>query len=127
MATMDPTTTRTFIAGADLSAQQYRMLRRTATADQCLVAQAGAANFAGVLLNAPTSGRAATVVTTGRTKVVAGEAFSLPAKVTSDASGRAVVADTAADYVVGAALEAASGAGQIIEIDLDLGGGHVLP
>lgn len=120
MATMDLGNTRTMNAGADLSSSQYRGLRRTSTARQALVAQAGAANFAGVLLNAPTSGRAATVQTTGRVKMVAGEIFTLPAKITTDSTGRAVVADTTNDNVIGVAVTAAAAVGDIVEVDLDI-------
>jgi hypothetical protein len=126
MATMAPDKTRTMTAAADLSAQVYRGARRDANG-QALVAQAGAANFAGVIIVPNTSGRVVTVCTRGRVKMYAGEAITLPAKITTDANGRAMVADTAGDYVIGTAVGGAGQAGQIMEVDLDLGGGYVVP
>lgn len=121
MATEAPGNSRTMIAAADLSGQQYRGLRADAT-DKALVAQLGGANFAGVLQNAPILGRAATVVTTGRTKMVAGAAITLPARVTTDANGRAILATTG-QQIIGRAVNAAAAAGIIVEIDLDISGG----
>lgn len=119
MATESLGNTRTMIAGVDLSAQQYRFLRRDA-AGQALVALAGGLNHAGILQNAPILGRAATVGTNGRSKVVAGAAITLPANLTSDATGRAVAIAAGTDRILGSAVGGATAAGQIIEIDLDV-------
>lgn len=105
-------------ADADLSANQYRFVTATAS-NGCALAGANARAL-GVLQNKPTSGKAATVITDGPTKVVAGGAFDPGDYVKSDANGKAVeVTGEAAGVIVellGIALEAAGADGDIVEI-----------
>lgn len=107
-------------ADADLSASRYLFVVPTAS-NGCALAGANSRAL-GVLQNKPKSGEAATVLTEGQTKVVAGGAFAIGDYVKSDAAGKAVqVAAEAAGTIVellGIALEAAGAAGDTVEIQL---------
>jgi hypothetical protein len=82
------------------------------------VAQAGAdAVTLGVALNAAAIGDQAPIVVKGTATVEAGAAISAGATLKSDASGRAITWATSGSKV-GVALEAASAAGQFIEVVL---------
>jgi hypothetical protein len=74
---------------------------------------------AGVLLNDPVAGGAATVAYDGRVTVVCGGTVTRGGEVASDASGEAVDATTD-DVIVGYALEAGVD-GQVITIELARG------
>lgn len=107
-------------ADADLSANRYRFVTATASNGAAL---AGAnARALGTLQNKPKSGEAASILTEGQTKVVAGGAFSVGDYVKSDANGKAVqVTGEAAGTIVellGIALEAAAALDDIVEIQL---------
>lgn len=79
-------------------------------------AQAGAdANTLGVCRQSGVSGDKATIDVLGTAQVEAGAAISAGATVKSDASGRAITWATSGAKV-GIALEAATAAGQIIEV-----------
>ena len=105
------------IAGADLSASQYRFVKENAAGKIVATHTAGAAVM-GVLQNNPANTRAATVMRTGATKVVAGAAVAIDALVTTDTAGRAVTATTG-QTIAGVARIAAAGAGEIITIELE--------
>jgi uncharacterized protein DUF2190 len=79
----------------------------------------------GVVQNKPLSGRSVTIMSTGISRVAAGEAVTKGALVSSDATGRAAIADTG-DKVLGTALSAASAAGEIISVLLIVGVGAAL-
>jgi len=101
-------------AAADLSAHQFKLVKMTSTG----VNLCGAGEAAlGVLQNKPDAlAQAATVWGPGSTsKVVAGAAVAKGAKITSDATGRAVTA-ASGNYEAGQALDAASAAGNLITI-----------
>jgi len=105
-------------AGGDLSAVQYRFVL---LASDGQVDQAGLDAIAtGVLQNDPSAaGRAAAVAISGIVKVVAGAAVTRGGEITSDASGRAI--DIGANVnTLGKALDAASAAGEIIRVQLQL-------
>lgn len=73
----------------------------------------------GILLNAPTATRAASVAVLGAgvvAKAVAGAAVSEGALVKSDGEGRAIAVSAAGDYVGGQALAPAAAAGEVIPI-----------
>lgn len=105
------------LAGADLSAAQYRAVKGNGSGNyiQCAVAGERAV---GVLQNKPTSGKAATIAVRGITKMVAGAAVALNSEVMSDNQGRAVVATTGLQ-IIGRAVIAAGAAGEIISVALD--------
>jgi len=123
MAVMESRDTRTFIAGEDLSAAQFKFV--TLEADgQIDLADADAENCLGVLINDPTSGGAATVVISGKTMVTAGGAVTAGDAVVTDASGDAVeltTSSSATAITMGYALEDAAD-GQVFGIELIQGG-----
>lgn len=106
---------------ADLSADQYKIISLNAGVAEVANATAGI----GVLQNKPedggTGGRTASVMLLGTSRVVSGAAISEGVLVTADANGKAVAAGAGA-LATGLALEAASGADEIIEILLTPGG-----
>ena len=122
MAVMQSRDTRSFVAGEDLSAKQFKFV--TLESDgQVDVANAAGENCIGILLNAPTAGAAATVAISGKVMAEAGGTIAAGAAVQADADGNALTA-AAGDVVMGYALEAAVD-GQIMAIELIQGGNVV--
>lgn len=97
-----------YVASANLSAEQYRMI---AIANQAGRTQAQRAvvgdRVVGVLQNNPVAGDVATIAVGGVTKCVAGGTITAGQSVTTDAAGRATATLTATDYRVGVAQESA--------------------
>lgn len=98
------------VAGADLSAFQYRIVRQSAakTVNVASHALSSAAVEAplGVLQNNPAaSGRAATVAYSGLSKVKAGATVTVGAYATTNGSGKAIDA-VSGSVVIGRFLEA---------------------
>lgn len=119
MAVMQSRDTRTFVAGEDLSSAQFKFV--TLESDgQIDLADAAGERALGVLLNKPTSGKAATVAMTGKVMVEAGAAVTAGAEIQTDANGDAIAA-AAGDVVMGYALEDAVD-GQIFAMELIQGG-----
>lgn len=116
----------TLVAGADLSAAQYRFVKTDANG-QVVLAGAGEP-VTGVLQNKPAAGQAAQVRIYGVTKVVAGGAVGEGTLVAADASAKAVAATvTTADtttgaltgsHVAGIALGSAGAADEIVSVAL---------
>jgi len=104
---------RSYPAGADLSALQYTFVKMSGTT--VIAPTAATDKVVGVLLNKPTSGRAATVAITGVVKVVASKAIAAGVPIYITASGQAT--DTqAANVAVGISETASSGAGTIVSV-----------
>ena len=123
MAVMQSRDTRTFIAGEDLSAAQFKFV--TLESDgQVDLADAAGENCIGVCLVGGAAGAAVTVAISGKVMVEAGGTIAAGAAVQTDANGDALTAATG-DYVMGYALEAGVD-GQIIAIEL-IQGGNVVP
>jgi hypothetical protein len=99
----------TLVTGADLSTHQYKFVDVNSSG-LAVLASAGA-DAHGVVQNKPASGRAATVVNRGISKVVAGAAVAAGAQVTA----------TTGNKIHGTALQAAGGAGEIIPVLLEIG------
>lgn len=119
MATQGNQTRETFIAGQDLSANQFHFV--TMASDGQIDPTGDGAAADGVLVNTPAAqGDAATVVVAGRVIVEAGGNIAVGANVASNAAGEAVTAATN-DIILGKALEAGVD-GQIISIDFFRGG-----
>lgn len=78
----------------------------------------GSAGAFGILQNAPSSGRAATVRILGMSKCVADAAISAGALISCSTQGRAVTAASTGYHIVGRANTASTAAGQIIEVFL---------
>ena len=119
MANMQSRDTRTFVAGEDLSAAQFKFVTLEADGQVDLADSAGE-NCIGVLLVEGESARAVTVVMTGSVMVEAGGTVTNGGAVATDATGRAVDA-TSGDIIMGYAREAGV-ANQVIEIELIQGG-----
>jgi len=119
MATMQSRDTRTFVAGEDLSAAQFKFVTLEADGQVDLADSAGE-NCLGVLLVEGEAARAVTVVMTGSVMVEAGGTVTNGGAVATDATGRAVDATTS-DIIMGYAREAGV-VNQVIEIELIQGG-----
>lgn len=123
MAVMQSRDTRTFEAGGDLSAGQFKFVTLASDGQVDITASAGG-NAIGVLLNNPAAaGRAATVCVSGSVMITCGGTVAAGAALQSDASGDAITA-ASGDIVLGYAREAGVD-GQIIEMELIQGGNVV--
>jgi len=123
MAVIQTRDTRTFIAGEDLSAAQFKFV--TLESDgQVDLADAAGENAIGVCLVGGAAGAAVTVAVSGKVMVEAGDTIAAGAAVQTDGNGDAITAATG-DVVMGYALEAGVD-GQIIAIEL-IQGGNVVP
>jgi len=119
MAVMQSRDTRTFVAGEDLSAAQFKFVTLESDGQVDLADSAGE-NCIGVLIVEGEADRAVTVVMTGSVMVEAGGTVTNGGAVATDATGRAVDATTG-DIIMGYAREAGV-ANQVIEIELIQGG-----
>jgi autotransporter translocation and assembly factor TamB len=122
MAVMQSRDTRTFIAGEDLSSSQFKFVTLEADGQVDLADSAGERAL-GVLLNKPTSGKAATVAMTGKVMIEAGASVTAGDQLQTDANGDAITA-ASGDVVMGYALEDAVD-GQIFAMELIQGGNVV--
>lgn len=114
--------TVTMLSGADYSAgtDQYKFVGVSA-ANTVTVSSAAGADAFGVIQDTPASGAASTIGIGGMSKVMAGDAVAAGVKVSTDASGRAILATTGHN-VMGTSVTAASAAGEIIVVKLDKSG-----
>ncbi len=121
MAVFQSRDTRTFEAGSDLSADQFKFVALAADG-QVDLAGSGV-DATGVLLNEPdAAGKAATVVLTGKVIVEAAGTITAGDEITVSASGTAESSTPASgDIIKGYALEDAV-AGQIFAMELIQGG-----
>lgn len=105
----------TLVAATDLSAKQYQFVKLNASGQAAAISAITDVPV-GVLQNDPAAGAEAEVLVSGGTKLVAGEAISLPAFLSVTAAGKAdkiAVTDTT-QFVVGQAITSASAADEII-------------
>ena len=94
---------------------QYEIVMKGTADNQ--VQQAGADSGFGVCVNDPsTAGDSASVVILGVTKVKAGAAIAAGVRFTSDSTGRAVIANLAAEEVVGVTLTGAAAANVLVTV-----------
>lgn len=110
---------RTGTAGEDLSSARYYIVQLDASGN-IEKAESATDFIVGVLQNKPESGEAAIYRFGGTTKVVASAAIAIGAWVTATSAGTAVTTTTDGNIVVGRALEAATAAGDIIEIQMSI-------
>ncbi len=103
-------------SAADLSAltNQYRELKVTGV-DLVNLCGAGELGY-GTLQNQPGLNEAAQIMRTGQSKGLSGAAFAVSAKLMCDANGKYITA-TSGNHVVAQALEAATGADQLVTIE----------
>ncbi len=119
MAVMQSRDNRTFIAGEDLSAAQFKFVTLESDGKVDLADSAGE-NAIGVCLVGGAAEAAVTVCVSGSVMVEAGGVIAAGDSVQTGADGAALTA-AAGDVVVGYAREAGVD-GQIIEIELIQGG-----
>ena len=122
MAVMQSRDNRTFIAGEDLSAAQFKFVTLESDGQVDLADSAGE-NAIGVCLVGGAAGAAVTVCVSGSVMVEAGGTIAAGAAVQAGADGTALAA-ASGDVVMGYAKEAGVD-GQIIEIELITGGNVV--
>ncbi len=99
----------TFVADADLSGSQYRIVISSGTASHVGLSGAGAVAI-GVLQDKPTAGQFGTVRLAGKSRVKAGDTITAGALFTSDATGGAV-AVASGNYCLGTALTGVASGG----------------
>ena len=109
----------TCTAQADLSLKQFRAVKVTGNKQVGLCVAGDDA--IGILQNKPGINQASAVAIGGSSKAIAGAAVAAGALVASDVNG-AIVAALATNYIIGVALSAAGGAGEIISVLLRPGG-----
>jgi hypothetical protein len=105
MATTVESNFRTFVAGADLSAKQFFLVKLSS--GNVVVSTAATDKIIGVLDNAPVSGDDAVVrllSSSGTGKVKTGGSGSAGDKLTSDGAGKAITTTTSTNRVFGLAL-----------------------
>lgn len=114
MAFEDYGRTQSFTAGTSFASKQYTFVKMVAGA---LQTPSAGADAIGVIQDNPASGSPGAVVTTpgDRTKIRTGEAFAADSFVSTDGNGAAVAVATG-EYVLGQAVTASSGAGDLITI-----------
>jgi len=122
MAVMQSRDNRTFVAGEDLSAAQFKFVTLEADGKVDLADAAGE-NAIGVLLVGAAADAAVTVCVSGSVMVEAGGVIAAGAQIQAGADGTALTA-AAGDVVLGYAREAGVD-GQIIEIEMITGGNVV--
>lgn len=105
----------TLVAGADLSAKQYNFVKLNASGEAVAIAAITDLPI-GVLQNAPLAGQEAEVLVSGGTKIVAGEAITLPAFLSVTSAGKAdkVATTDTTQFVVGQALTTGGAGDEVI-------------
>lgn len=102
------------LAGADLSANQWRFVKPHSTEGQVVAIAAATDRPIALQLDLPAAaGRPGEFVQFGIYEVMAGAAVAYGAEIQTDNQGRAITA-VATGYVVGRALQAAENAGELI-------------
>jgi hypothetical protein len=106
----------TLVAAADLSTKQYHFVKLNASG-QAAVVTAITDRPIGVLQNAPTSGQEAEVLVVGGTKLVASEAITEGAVISTSSTGRAdsiAVGTATTQFILGTALTEIAADGEIL-------------
>jgi len=116
---------KSFIAGEDLSSDQYKaVMIELGTSNEVIKAGTPAAegtHVIGVLQNEPADGEAASVAIGGTSKLKMAAACDAGEKLMSS-SGQGTPVDADQKSVIGIALEDSAGSGSIIEVLLTPGG-----
>ena len=106
----------TLVAGADLSAAQYKFVKMSAD-NTCVLCSAATDAPIGVLQNDPASGEEASVLVIGGTKLVAGAAIAAGVKIGTSSTGKAdakVAGTDTTEYTVGAVLQSSAADADIL-------------
>lgn len=102
-----------FVATGDLSAKQYQPVKPGSTAGTVKVAVLGTDKAVGILMNDPTSGQAAEIVTVGNAKAKCAVNSTVGGFLTANTTGYLKPASSANDRILAIALEACTVAGNI--------------
>lgn len=116
----------TLVAGADLSAAQYKFVKLNASG-QAVVCSGATDLPIGVLQNDPASGAEAEVLVVGGTKIIAGAAIGEGAQIGTSAAGKAVALTAGSDttkYVAGALLTESGADGDIVTAVINCANPH---
>lgn len=105
----------TLVAASDLSNDKYRFVTVNTGGKIARLNTAGG-RADGVLQSPAVADRAAEVMVSGVTKLIAGAAIASTGPVTSDNQGRVIPASTAGHSINGIALETAAAAGEVIAV-----------
>lgn len=105
------------LAAVDLSAHQFRAVSRNADGE---LIPAAAGDCAGILENTPTAGKKGNYYIGGIVPAVAGAAFAVEAKLTTDAQSRLVPAAADRPYQY-RAEEAATAVNQVVSVKRETG------
>lgn len=117
MAFEYPRLVRTYKAGGNLSALQFYFVKYQASDDSVVAITADTDVPFGVLQNNPASGAAAEIMHNGISKVSADAAITRGAAIGTSADGQGTTRTIGTDttkYVVGVALQTASGANSVV-------------
>ena len=108
----------TRVAGADLSALKHTFVVLD-TDGTVIAASADTEKPYGILQNNPTAGGEAEIMKDGVSKLIAGEAVNIGEPIGMGATGRGMhyAYATATKFIVGTALSATTGAGQMMVVD----------
>ncbi len=116
----------TLVAGADLSAAQYKFVKLNSSG-QAVVCSSATDIPIGVLQNDPASGAEAEVLVIGGTKIIAGAAIAEGAQVGTSTAGKAVALVAGTDttkYVAGALLTESGADGEIVTAVINCANPH---
>lgn len=108
--------TDTFLSDIDLRNKEFYAAKRTATGGTLCAA----GDFCdGVISEGKAAGLHTSIKTDNQVKAIAGEVINVGQKVTPDADGKFVVADTADDEVFGTAISKANAEDDLFTIEVD--------
>lgn len=116
----------TLVAGADLSAAQYKFVKLNASG-QVIVCAAATDLPIGVLQNDPASGAEAEVLVVGGTKIIAGAAIGEGAQIGTSSAGKAAALVAGTDttkYVAGTLLTESGADGEIVTAVINCANPH---
>jgi len=115
------------IAGADLSAHQYKLVKWSGTNNTVILCAALTDSPCGILQNAPLAGQGATVCFDGMSKLIASAAMAQGTHYGTAADGRGAVKVPGTDtthYVCGRVVEGVSNANEFATVSIEAGSVH---
>ena len=115
----------TLSAGADLSAKQFYAVQLSTGA--LILPTVAGQRCVGLLQNAPTSGQAAELKTTGVAKGWLGGTVTVDDRLTTTSAGKLVTSTAAGDHIIGIALESGTDGKVVSVLPGDVGGSTRVP
>ncbi len=109
------------VAGADLSAAQYKCVKLASTAGEVIASAAATDTTIGILQNDPADGEPADVAHSGSCLAVAEASVSRADLLASNSTGQVQATTSANNKLIGVAIEASTNAGELILIALSQG------